>query len=162
MITATLLTPEVFAPYGHVGRAGQGVVAEVREGQVRTTRSEIPFPHDPEAVDPSLDLHEVAPAAAPLKLLHAQRHPYSTQLFVPMQVSRWLVVVWPEGPAAPPVAFVAGPQDTVVYAPGVWHHGILALDTPALFAAFMWRTGRGDETESLPVLDPVTVDWPAP
>lgn len=59
------------------------------------------------------------------------------------------------------MAFVAGPQDVVTYAPGVWHHGIVALDRPACFASLMWKTGDMKiDTEFLPLAESWAICWP--
>ncbi|WP_050900876.1 ureidoglycolate lyase [Oceanicola sp. S124] len=155
------LTAEAFAPYGEVARAGEGQVKQIRDGQARLSKSPAAFPHLPEAPAAALDFYEVQPNALPLRASMIERHPFSTQLFCPMQGGRWLVAVWPEGPGGAVEAFVAGPGDVVTYRPGIWHHGVVALDRPATFASLMWKTpeGQGD-TEFVPLPEPVLVTWP--
>ncbi|MCA1336786.1 ureidoglycolate lyase [Pseudooceanicola marinus] len=156
------LTPEAFAPHGDVARPGMGAVKMIRAGQVRLSKTEATFPHDPAAHATALDFYEVEPSVAPMRATMVERHPFSTQMFCPMEAGRWLVAVWPDGPEGAPEAFVAGPGDVVTYRPGLWHHGIVALDRPATFASLMWKTadGQGD-TEFLELPAPVLIDWPA-
>ncbi|KAJ1538776.1 hypothetical protein HK405_013505 [Cladochytrium tenue] len=99
----------------------------------------------------------------PVRLL--ERHPYSSQLFVPMtrqvtaSAARWpgppryLVVVAPHAPGRPDLpdfsrldAFVADSNQAVNYAPGTWHHPLIALH-PALtdFACIVCERGPHQE-----------------
>ena len=71
---------------------------------------------------------------------------------MPLDASRYLVVVWPEEPApgVEPVAFVAQGNDVIVYNPGVWHHGIVALDRQTVFTSLFWRPDRRAARHDLP------------
>ncbi|MDK3018846.1 ureidoglycolate lyase [Pseudodonghicola flavimaris] len=161
-IVARPLTPEAFAPFGHVARPGLGEVKAIRGGGVRLSKSSTVFDHLAAAPDATLDFYEVEPEPGPLDARVIERHPRSSQLFCPMGAARWLVAVWPEGPEAPPLAFVAGPRDVVTYAPGLWHHGIVALDRPACFASLMWKAAdRAGDTEFLDLATPVRIEWGA-
>ncbi|MGE0426324.1 MAG: ureidoglycolate lyase, partial [Reyranellaceae bacterium] len=80
---------------------------------------------------------------------------------VPLDVSRWLIVVCPHaadgGPdAAKAVAFVAGPGQGVTYRANTWHHGLTVLDRAARFAVLMWRDGGSTDEEFVKV-SPFTV-----
>ena len=143
------LSSESFAPFGHVARAGDGAVKMLRDGAVRLSRSPASLTHTAEAVDFTLDFYEVRAEGVRLTVRMAENHPNSSQIFVPMRVDRYLVIVWPQrpGPGVEPQAFFGTAQDVVVYNPGVWHHGIVALDGDALFASAMWRTRGGVDAE---------------
>lgn len=161
-IQARPLSPEAFAPYGHVARPGLGAIKAIRGGHVRLSKSDTDFPHDDEAAEPRLDFYEVPPEQELLVATVIERHVLSSQMFSPMGAARWLVVVWPEGPEGAPLAFVAGPQDVLTYAPGLWHHGIVALDRPACFTSLMWKTGEAArDTEFLTLSAPWGICWPA-
>lgn len=161
MIGAQPLTPENFAPFGHVARPGLGDVKQIRGGAVRLSKSTSEFTHQPVSPDAKLDFYEVPPEVGMLEARVIERHIFSSQMFSPMNAKRWLVVVWPEGPDGAPLAFVAGPQDVVTYAPGLWHHGIAALDRPTCFSSFMWKKGDpAIDTEFLTLDAPWGVTWP--
>jgi ureidoglycolate lyase len=147
------LSTETFAHFGHVARAGEGLVKEIRGGAVRLSRSEALFRHTPEAVDFTIDFYEVRGESETLTVRMAENHPNSSQVFIPMQVARYLVVVWPDRPGAgvEPEAFIGTADDVVVYNPGVWHQGIVALDSDAVFASAMWRTRGGVDVEFAPI-----------
>lgn len=82
--------------------------------------------------------------ARPLVLTMLEKHPMSTQVFVPMTSGRYLVVV-ADGEGAPDLAtvhaFVAEGGVGVGYAPGVWHHPMIALDAPIDFSCLVWEDG---------------------
>ncbi|QIZ79155.1 ureidoglycolate lyase [Thalassovita gelatinovora] len=157
------LTPENFTNYGDVSRPNLGESKLIRNGEVRLSKSAAAFSHLPEAPAAALDFYEVQPTTNTLHAISVERHPRSTQMFCPMEAGRWLVVIWPNGPDGPPEAFVAAPDDVVTYKPGIWHHGIVALDRPAKFASIMWKseTGLGD-TEFAPLNSPVDIEWSQP
>lgn len=159
--TAKPLTPEAFAAFGDVARPGLGETKEIRDGSVRLSKSPTVFDHLPDAPDAALDFYDVQPTTGPLLACTIERHPKSTQMFCPMSWARWLVAVWPDGPDGAPRAFVAGPGDVVTYRPGLWHHGIVALDRPICFASLMWKSpDRQGDTEFTRLPSPVTIDWP--
>jgi len=96
----------------------------------------------------------------PLKSETMERHEFSSQSFVPVDVGRWLIVVAPHAAKGGPDmaaarAFIANGQQGVTYKPDTWHHGLTTLDKPGRFAVFMWRAGTKDE-EFVPVA-PFTV-----
>jgi len=163
MITAQTLTADNFRPYGHVARAGKGVVKSIRNDTVILSKSDTTFEHDPQASDLALDFYEVQPQAHPMQAKMAERHVLTVQTFVPMSAARWLVVIWPEGLDQAPLAFVAGAGDVVTYNRGLWHHGIVALDQPATFASTMWRANTPQDTQFLALPgEGVQISWPTP
>lgn len=163
MIEAQELTQARFEPFGHVARSGAGEAKRIRDGKVLLTRTAAQLSHDAAAHRMALDFYDVPPEPGPLRMAMAERHPHSSQLFIPVRAVRYLVVVWPERPAPGivPAAFVAGSEDVIVYNPGVWHHGIVALDGDAVFASAMWRTDGGTDAEFCALAEPAAVSWAA-
>ncbi|MCY1176174.1 Ureidoglycolate lyase [compost metagenome] len=80
-----------------------------------------------------------------------ERHPLASQAFVPLSGRAYLVVVAPAGPA-PQVedlrVFLARGDQGVNYAPGVWHHPLLALDEVSDFLVID-RGGPGDNCDEV-------------
>ena len=77
-----------------------------------------------------------------------EKHPASTQMFVPMNARRYLVLVALGGDApdlATLAAFVAGGGQGVSYRPGVWHHPMIALDAETDFACLVWEDGSAGD-----------------
>jgi len=76
------------------------------------------------------------PFALPIPIAMVERHPLGSQAFVPLDRRPWLVVVAPSGPdGAPgePAAFLATGAQGVSYAPGTWHHPLIALEAVSEF-----------------------------
>ncbi len=142
-LTVRPLTAEAFAPYGHVielPKSGRvDLVAELvnaRKGRA----------------DARLALTAIEPIALPYEFSAMESHQHSSQAFVPVEVSRYLLVVATSAPDGKPdlaraKSFVAGPQQSVIYAPGIWHQPMRVLDRVARFAIFTFIDGTAaDET----------------
>ena len=87
---------------------------------------------------------------ATVAIASLERHPHSTQSFVPISAGRWIVVVAPtSADGSPDVAnvraVVAGPEDAICIGRNVWHAGLTVLDRPAEFGMMMWRADAGDD-----------------
>ena len=147
------LTSEAFAPYGEVLTPPQDPGRSYFEDALANARP---------GARPSLSLSHRAPLDQPVLVSDLlERHEFSSQSFVPLDVSRWLIVVCPHAPAGGPdaakaIAFVAGPGQGVTYRANTWHHGLTVLDRAARFAVFMWRDGGPDDEEFVKV-SPFTV-----
>ncbi len=94
-------------------------------------------------VDPFTDL--------PLVARELERHEFSSQTFIPIDVARYLVIVAPGGAdggpdAAGARAFIANGRQGITLRLNTWHHSMTVLDAPAEFAVLMWCDGgSGDE-----------------
>jgi ureidoglycolate lyase len=82
-----------------------------------------------------------------VKLL--EKHPRSTQLFVPLNARRFLVVVARGTEAAPDPttlrAVLATGRQGITYHPGVWHHPLLAMDHETDFACLVSEDGGAED-----------------
>ena len=155
-IAAQPLTQEAFAPFGDV------IDIPVTAGR---TYYEDALGNLRPAARPSLSLSlkDMTPDR-PLRAELLERHAFSSQTFVPIDVGRWLIIVAPHatvgGPDVGAVrAFVATGRQGVTYRPDTWHHGLTVLDRPGRFAVFMWRDGTSGDEEFVPV-EPFTVRIP--
>jgi ureidoglycolate lyase len=154
-IVAAPLTAEAFAPYGDVLAAPAEFGRVYFDPGLCTRRP---------AARPSLSVGHVRPVSAlPLEAKVMERHEFSSQSFLPLDVSRWLVIVAPPEAGGGPdparaVAFLAGPGQGVTYHAGTWHHPLTILDRPARMAVFMWRDGTSTDEEFRPLATPFTVD----
>lgn len=93
-------------------------------------------------------LNHVAPSALPLEVTRVEAHPQAAQVFLPVDVDRYLVTVMPGGDAPDPagaISVVLPGNLGVVYRPGAWHAGMTVLGRPGHFAVLMWRGGAGDD-----------------
>ena len=92
----------------------------------------------------SLSVIRVRPLAEPtLVATKMERHEFSSQSFLPLDVARYLVIVAPMSAAGLPdearlQAFLARGDQGVTYRMNVWHHPLTVLDRDAAFAITMW------------------------
>jgi len=85
-------------------------------------------------------------APRPVALL--EKHPCSTQLFIPMNPARYVVLVALGGEQpdlATLKAFVVSGPRGISYAPGVWHHPMLTLDAQTDFVVFVHEDGTPED-----------------
>ncbi|CAM4304984.1 ureidoglycolate lyase [Bordetella muralis] len=137
------LTVEAFTPYGDVltlpTRAGRNYYNDALSNARKEAGPSL-----------SLSLREPSPAL-PLRASMLERHQYSSQTFIPIDVEQYLVVVAPHLPQGGPDimqarAFLASGNQGVTYRADTWHHGMTVFGRPACFAVLMWSTGgEGDE-----------------
>ncbi|HEY7517340.1 MAG TPA: ureidoglycolate lyase [Methylomirabilota bacterium] len=156
-IVAEPLTAEAFKPFGAV-LEGASVPGRVFVSDTLANGR----PHAPVCL--SVATVE-AKKELPLRVTVLERHEHSSQTFVPLSVSRYLVLATLDAPGGGPDldrlrAFVARAGQGVTYAMGTWHHPVTVLDTPASFAVLMWRDGTSGDEEFVPVTTPLTVVVP--
>jgi ureidoglycolate lyase len=149
------LTQEAFAPFGDVIDVPREAGRKYYEDALGNLR---PNAHQPVDEPQGRDAHGLLTAEM------LERHEFSSQTFVPVDVVRWLIVVAPHakegGPDTKQVrAFIATGKQGVTYKPNTWHHGLTVLDKPGRFAVFMWRTGVSGDEEFVPV-EPFTIRIP--
>jgi ureidoglycolate lyase len=156
-IIAEPLTEKAFAPYGDVLAAPAEFGRVYFDEGLRTSRT---------TARPSLSVALVRPLPRlPLEAKVMERHEFSSQSFLPLDVSRWIVVVAPPradgGPdSSRAVAFVVGPGQGVTYHANTWHHPVTILDRPGRFAVVMWRDGTSTDEEFHTLEAPFTVELP--
>ena len=142
-LIALPLTADAFAPYGEVLEAPAEAGRTFFESSLGNLRP---------GARPSLKIVTKLPVRGlPLEANVLERHEFSLQSFVPLDMGRMLIVVAPHAPEGGPdvkraLAFLASSRQGVTYRPNTWHHGATVLDKPARFAVFMWCDGTaGDE-----------------
>lgn len=155
-ILANPLTAEAFAPFG-----------EVIEAPEAPGRRRFGAPLDNRRADarPGIGMSRVAPSPdGAIAVTEMERHEFSSQSFVAVSASRWLVGVAPHAAGGGPdisrlAAFIAGPGQGVTFAADVWHLPMTVFDEEAVFAVFMWRNETPGDEEFVDV-DPVTIVVP--
>ncbi|WP_437976255.1 ureidoglycolate lyase [Sorangium sp. So ce295] len=147
-IAAHSLSPAAYAPYGDIlmasphGEPGR----PANQGTARR------FDHlaaienlRPGHASLNVSVFRCAPRSSfPLPIALLEKHPGSTQAFVPMSARRYLVVVALGGdrPELTTLgAFIAHGAQGITYRPGVWHHPMIALDAEADFVCLSWEDG---------------------
>jgi ureidoglycolate lyase len=144
-IVAVPLTAPAYAPYGAVIMAAPSGEPGKPANQGTARRFDwLAELEDrrPGRARPNVTVFRCAPRELPFSIELLEKHPASTQLFIPMGVGRYLVAV-ALGGDRPDVAtlqvFLAGGLQGITYRPGVWHHPLIALDAEAHFACLVWE-----------------------
>lgn len=150
------LSDQAFRPFGDVIEAG-GSAQQFLINEGFATRH-----HDLARVDVAagggrvgISVFRAVPRTLPLRLSVMERHPLGSQAFVAMSELPFLVVV------APPAAqlnlqqmrcFLAGTGQGVNYAPGTWHHPLIALERASNFLVVDRCAGTGNNLDEVDVL----------
>jgi ureidoglycolate lyase len=89
-----------------------------------------------------------------LPVTRLERHARSTQMFVPMGGARYLVIV-ARGGDAPDLstlaAFAVQGACAITYAPGVWHHPMVALDRDVDFVNVIAADGTEGDCDEVAI-----------
>lgn len=139
------LTAAGFEGYGAVVEIGEPAGYPINGGTAMRSDSDAALVLDAGGARPLLSTFVVQPVTLPLICTRLERHPMSSQLFMPLGGQRFGVVV-ALGEAAPDPAtlraFVTNGRQGVNYAPGTWHHPAIALDDVTEFLV-VGRQARG-------------------
>ena len=156
-VIAEPLNAEAFRPFGQV--------LEVPAKPGRKSFNEI---LENSRVNASVDLSisTINPLdKLPMRAQTLERHPYSSQTFIPIKAGRYLVIVAPGKPDGSPDldeirCFLATGEQSFTYRRGVWHHDMTVLDETAEMAILMWCEGSSDDEELLDIDTPFEVFLP--
>jgi ureidoglycolate lyase len=150
-VTATAITAEAYRPYGDLLSADRADIAprDANQGTAARKNAQIAIAHDRPSARANFASFRCAPRTEwPMPLLLLEKHPHSTQTFIPMNGSRYLVVVALGGDAPDLTtlrAFVVPGETAISYRPGVWHHPMIALDRETDFACLVWEDGSAED-----------------
>jgi len=147
VIATEPLTPEGFAPYGSVIVAERSDCPPViaNQGTARRYNWLGPIANlRPGDAKLNLCLFRCTPRTDwPFRVSILERHLHSTQVVVPMNADRYVVLVAKPGPDVPDLstlrAFTATSRQGVAYLPGTWHHPLLALTHETDFGVVVWE-----------------------
>lgn len=143
------LTAAAFAPFGQVV-AAEGASIAANQGTARRFDWAARLANLRPGARPNLAVFRSTPKPLPFPLRVLERHPYSSQAFLPMRCARYLVIVAPAGADGLPAldgvrAFECRPGQGINYEVGVWHHPIVALDDEADFVMLAWEDGSAGD-----------------
>jgi len=151
------LTSTNFAPFGDVVEAC-GVAKSINYEQTERY-------HDLASIDVSakggqtlVNIFRTSPLPMPIKIEIMERHPLSSQMFMPLSDNPYLVVVAPKGEfdESKIKVFLASSDQGVNYHAGTWHHYSLALDGMSDFLV-VDRGGDGDNCDEVRLVEPITI-----
>jgi len=148
-LVAELLTRDAFRPFGEVITTQGADHYPINNGTAERYHDLARLELSAAGGSPLLSLFRAQPRQLPVKLSVIERHPLGSQAFMPLSRRPYLVVVAPAG-TPPDVtalrAFAAVNGEGVNYAPGVWHHPLLALEALSDFLV-VDRGGPGENCE---------------
>ncbi len=151
-LTLTPIDAAEFAPFGSVIEAGPAFarsdhVAEIANGRPRARAN--------------LATIRLKPTPLPTTIVQMERHPFSTQAFMPLDLSRYVVVVAPDSGGAPDMAnargFVVMMGTGISYANAVWHANMMVIDRAGSMAILVHEDGTSDDCTFV-TIPAVTID----
>jgi ureidoglycolate lyase len=155
IITAKPLTPLSFKPFGQV-IIGSGKIPE-----------RIPFAAKVEnhRLDAKLNITymRINPKDGPIHINLMEKHPYSHQIFIPLNGTRHLVVVCPSDKDGAPywtelLAFTAEGSQVVNYYAGTWHAPRTSIGGPGEFVMLRWDDGTEDDEKFYKLATEIEID----
>ncbi len=158
-LTPTPLTSSNFARFGDVVEA-RGQATSINYGQTERYHDLAHINVAQNGGKTLISIFRSTPLVPPVKIEVMERHPLSSQMFMPLSENPYLVVVAPKGDfdASKIQAFLAAPDQGVNYHAGVWHHYSLALNTVSDFLV-VDRGGNGDNCDEVRLENPLTINW---
>jgi ureidoglycolate lyase len=151
IVPLAALARAAFAPFGDVIQVEDSPHYTINSGYAQRY-------HDLATVDvlerggrPLISIFRAQPRSLPVRVEIMERHPLSSQAFVPLSSIPFLVVVAPPGdePRAESLrAFITDGRQGVNYRRGVWHHALLALESPCDFLV-VDRGGPGPDCDEM-------------
>ncbi len=153
------LTADAFTPFGEIIEASDAA----RHYPINAGSTE--RYHDLARIEPGVDGRAIVsifrgqPRALPFTMHEMERHPLASQAFVPLSGRPWLAAV--ALPGEPPEAddirvFRCRGDQGVNYAPGTWHHPLLALEAVSDFLVID-RAGPGDNCDVIQLARPAVI-----
>jgi ureidoglycolate lyase len=151
IVTTAPITAATYRPYGDLLSADREDIPgrDANQGTAIRKNRQIDLLHDRAGALPNLASFRCTPRTEwPMPLLLLEKHPRSTQVFLPMSAAAYVVVVALGGDApdlATLRAFAARGGEGISYRPGVWHHPMIALERVTDFACLVWEDGTADD-----------------
>jgi len=139
------LTGEAFAAFGDVIETRGHRPSTINDGQALRFNDLATIDVLAEHGRPLLNIFRARPWPAPIRIRMMERHPLSSQAFVPLAGTPFLILVAPPGDRVTPETlhlFRSAGRQGVNYRRGAWHHPLLALEQDAEFLVID-RGGRG-------------------
>lgn len=154
------LTHAAFAPFGDVIDCdGAATHYPINEGYAERYHDLAKIDTATEGGRPLLNIFRAKPRTLPLRVTMMERHPLSSQAFIPLKPRSFLVLV--ARPGAAPAAgdlrcFRTQGSQGVNYAKGTWHHPLIVLDDMQDFL-IVDRGGSGDNCDEVTLGDEIYV-----
>ena len=155
------LSSEAFAPFGDVIEAtSHSEQRLINEGNTTRFHNLARLSLDDLGGKPGISIFRSTPLPAPVTLKFMERHPLSSQAFMPLSENPYLLVVAPPGKfdESKVVAFIASRGQGVNYHPGTWHHYCLALEEVSDFLV-VDRIADDENCDEVTLIEPLDIQY---
>lgn len=161
-LIAQPLTGLGFAPFGQVIELPRSGGVRVNQGRGLRFDSIADLTRLEGDAPLKLALYQVTPSKLPFEVALMERHPHSTQIFLPMICQHYVLVVARRlADGAPDIggasAFIARSDQGIIYHRNVWHNPIVVLGATAQFAMLIHESGEQDDCIEVPLTYPLQV-----
>lgn len=159
-IKAVALTNDSFKPFGEViSKEACRDIRSINRGQTARFNNLAALTLNGPGLEPCLSIFQTEAWAVPGTVTELERHPLTSQAFIPLGEASYLVIVAPMGPLKEEAiqAFVASPFQGVNYHPGVWHHRNLALNAAADFLVID-ADGSTENCDEQSLIQPIEIN----
>ena len=152
-ITARPIDAAAFAPFGQLLEQPASGSRDDYVGKIEA---------DQTGRRANLAVIRATPRPLPLHIDAMERHPHSSQAFMPLAVERYLVLVCPSQADGEPdldrlEAFICRGGQGINYNRGTWHHPMTTIGAPGTFTMLMWDDMSPRDTEWSKVDRPIVV-----
>jgi ureidoglycolate lyase len=118
----------------------------------------------PEDAELNVCLFRCSPLAQqPLTIKLLEKHPHSTQVFLPMTSNARFLVIVCLGDETPDLstlkAFEAASGQGISYKPGVWHYPMTAVGETIDFACLIWEDGSPGDCQIFDLPNPIVITY---
>jgi len=154
-LAAAPLTREDFAPFGDVIESEGRAYHPINAGSAQRFDDLASVEVTAAGGRPQISLCRAEPVTLPLRLRLMERHPLSSQAFIPLSATPFLIVVAPAGERLELGrlrAFRSNGRQGINYRPGTWHHPLLALEGVSDFL-IVDRDGEGANCDEIPIAE---------
>jgi ureidoglycolate lyase len=144
------LTRDSFRPFGDVVETEGAQHFETNAGYAERFHDLAPIECSAQGGRPLLSIFRAKPFPLPLRVELMERHPISSQAFVPMGTAAFLVVVAERTKKPEPAdlrAFITNKRQGVNYRPGTWHHPLIAFSAADFLVIDRKGPGKGHDQD---------------
>jgi len=151
-LVAQPLTARSFAPFGDVIETERRAHYPINAGTAQRYNDLARVEVTAAGGRPLISILKAEPVVLPMRLSLMERHPLSSQAFIPLSSTPFLIVVAPPGALDIESirAFRSNGRQGINYRAGAWHHPLLALERTSEFL-IVDRGGEEDNCDEIPV-----------
>jgi ureidoglycolate lyase len=149
-VPITSLTRESFHPFGDVIETEGAEHFETNAGYAERFHDLARIECTADGGRPLLSIFRAKPFPLPLRIELMERHPISSQAFVPMDKAVFLVVVGERSTKPEPAdlrAFVTNGRQGINYRPGTWHHPLTTFTAADFLVVDRKGPGEGHDQD---------------